>query len=290
MARPKRKKKERAERLHREPIVREVARILEAGTPTKFRYESACRHGLRAGFCLDGLKWDAADQRARQIVVLALHRIGASLRPTWSIGQPQRDGTREYFYCRHCQGFIPEGNDRPWCSNECREGVHMSDWKRARRSDDSARQTAIRTVMTRGAEPAPVRLDRTCKGCGKAFILKEKHQRYCTQVCAARHVNATKFKESQPCAICATPFMAAANALYCSAPCIAEATRRSHKAARARRRVWHTLTCAICSGTFSSNWPNRAYCGAECAAEAHRRAHRERMRAKKRAADMAEAA
>lgn len=41
MARAKRKRKARAERLHREPIVREVARILATGTPTKFRYESA---------------------------------------------------------------------------------------------------------------------------------------------------------------------------------------------------------------------------------------------------------
>lgn len=289
MARPKRKRKERAERLHREPIVREVARILEAGTPTKFRYESACRHGLRAGFCMDGLKWEAADQRARQIVTLALHRIGASLRPTWSIGQPQRDGNREYFYCRLCQGFIPEGNDRPWCSNECREALHMADWKSARRSDDAARQTAIRTVLTGGAEPAPVRVERACKGCGKAYLPKEKHQRFCTQLCATHHISTTKFKESQPCAICATPFMAASNALYCSAVCIGEAHRRQHKAARAERRVWHTLTCVICSGTFSSNWSIRVYCGLECVAEAGRRKVRAR-RAARREAGLAEAA
>lgn len=275
MARPKRKKKEQAERLHREPIVREVARILETGTPTKFRYESACRHGLRASFCMDGLKWEAADERARQIVTLALHRIGASLRPTWSIGQPQRDATREYFYCRHCQGFMPEGSSSPWCSEQCREARWIIDWKRGSAADDVARREALRTVFGASAEPSSGRAERTCKGCAKAFVPNERGQRFCSNPCARHHVKSTWLRESKPCAICSTPFMAhLETSLYCSPPCVAEGARRVNRVRMAKKRPRHDKTCAICSKAFSTTRLDRIYCGDECAAEGVRRKHR----------------
>lgn len=282
MARPKRKKKERAERLHREPIVREVARILETGTPTKFRYESACRHGLRASFCMDGLKWDAADERARQIVTLALHRIGASLRPTWSIGQPQRDATREYFYCRHCQAFMPEGNSSPWCGEQCREARWIIEWKRGSAADDVARREALRSVFGASAEPSSGRAERKCKGCDKAFVPNQRGQRFCSNPCARHHVKSTWLRESKPCAICSTPFMAhLETSLYCSAPCVAEGERRVRRAWMAKKRAQHDKTCAICSKAFLTSRLDRIYCGDECAAEGVRRKNRAYKKARR---------
>lgn len=292
MARPKRKKKERAERLHREPIVREVARILATGTPTKFRYESACRHGLRSSFCMDGMKWDAADERARQIVTLALHRIGASLRPTWSIGQPQRDGNREYFYCRHCQGYMPEGNSSPWCGEQCREARRIIDWKRGSAADDVARRAALRSVFGASAEPSSGRAERACKECGKAFSPSYRSQRFCSNLCVGRHNKSLWLREPRACAICATTFMAhLETSLYCSAPCVAEGGRRASRVRMAKKRPRHDKTCAICAKAFSTSRLDRIYCGDECAAEGVRRKHRAYKLAKKqRAAELAKAA
>ena len=87
MARSKRRKKARRERLHREPIVREVARLLATGQPTQWRWTSEARHGLRSAMCLKGVAWEVADKRAEEIVMLARYRLGLSLYPTWSQAQ-----------------------------------------------------------------------------------------------------------------------------------------------------------------------------------------------------------
>jgi hypothetical protein len=67
----------------RAAVVETVAAILDQGQPTRFAYEGACRHGVRAGFILGaGLAWRAADQTAAEIIGSAFKRLGVE-RPSW---------------------------------------------------------------------------------------------------------------------------------------------------------------------------------------------------------------
>jgi hypothetical protein len=227
-ARRKRKKREQARRLHQEPIVRATAEILTTGRPTLFRWESACRHGLRAGLCLKGWKWAAADDHAAKIVALALARVGASLRPTWRIGQPQFFD-REFRYCQACGGYSANGNDRPWCSEECRNVVKMRDWWHGKRDDDAAHEKARRIMLSGGAEQLPTARERTCKGCGHSFVVPYSNPR--TVYCSHRCFTKADRRHPRECAICAASFVAKGPALYCGPPCIAQAKREQ----RARR-------------------------------------------------------
>ena len=74
----------------RQHLVGEVATICRGGQPTPFAYEGACRHGLRRGFCLDGVAWAKADATAAEIVAAALRQ--SAKRPTWA-----RSTARCYF-------------------------------------------------------------------------------------------------------------------------------------------------------------------------------------------------
>lgn len=282
----KRKRKAKRERLHKEPVVRQIAELLETGKPTRWRFVSEARHGVRAGLCLDGMAWHVADTRAEEIVTLARHRIGLSQFPSWidAHGEPPRE--RVYYFCESCGGYIDGGASRPWCGDECRMATFSRRYTQGGRYDDRARREATRIALTGKAEKLPPRSrERRCKRCDTPFIVgpKEPGQRFCTHLCATQAVRMTRLHEARPCLICATPFAPGAEAgLYCSAPCVTEATNRRHRAKRARSKVWHERTCPICESPFKARCKHSAYCGAECSAEAHRRAHRARMQAKAR--------
>ena len=49
----------------RRSLISSVAIILDKGEPTRFRFESACRHGLRARYCIKGWPWVEADRLRR---------------------------------------------------------------------------------------------------------------------------------------------------------------------------------------------------------------------------------
>lgn len=151
MARPKRKRKARAERLHREPVVRRVADVLLTGEPTRWRWVSACRHGIRAALCELGYRngnptispWEQADRLAEEIVTAARHRIGLSRLPvSWRETQGEPYTSRVFYYCGSCSGHMPEGSDVPWCSEECRRLI------RARHYDRQRDESVIRHVAT----------------------------------------------------------------------------------------------------------------------------------------------
>ncbi len=235
MSKRRKREKAEAERLHRAVVVRETARVLATGRPTLFRFESACRQGLRSGYCLQGERWAEADDKASRIVVLALHRIGASRRPTWSMGQPQRMGDAIYQFCRGCGGRMEGGSERPWCSDNCYAAQHAHAWEQANRHDDAARREAIRVILTGAAEPPPGRADRRCRHCDKIFTPKRADARYCSQACGTR--GAPRRVEAQ-CMICASPFVSRGpNPMYCSPACAAEGTRRTARAAYHARRA-----------------------------------------------------
>lgn len=229
----KRKKREKAERIHRQAIVREVARILAPGTPTLFRFESACRRGLRSAMCLKGQGWHEADDKAGRIVVLALHRIGASHRPTWNAGQREAAaayGGIEWRWCTTCGGTL-EDRSRPWCSDECRRGYWGRHYEATGGRDEAAKQAATRVVLTGGAEQPALPTEHRCRQCFKLYRpTRGPRQRYCSTAC---YVAAGPRVAERVCPVCDDAFVGRSNArLYCSDACATEAAR-GKRAARA---------------------------------------------------------
>lgn len=175
------RKAKRERRLHREPIVRKIASILASGETSKFEFEAACRHGLRAQRCLDGERWAEADKWAALIVQLALHRIGA-VRPRWQEGQPEwtQDGHApvERFYCANpkCHKPLPEGHYK-FCSRICATVVTGARYQLSHREEIYAQRAARRAAWS-AQQP-----DRACEHCGKRFRPKSPGQRFCSALC-----------------------------------------------------------------------------------------------------------
>lgn len=264
MARAKRRKAKR-QRLHKEPIVREVARLLETGHPTKWRWTSAARHGLRAAMCLKGTPWDVADKRAEEIVTLARHRIGLSVVPSWTEANGTQHAVtyRTYHFCQGCGGYDSEGHDRPWCSPECRRTVIGQRYDSAQRLDDAARLKATRVILTGGAEDARTRRsERRCRQCEKYFTPARGDQRFCSHRCGIR---ASRNITMRDCLVCAMPFRPPRvdAALYCSRPCqnVAEARRRKAKRAAAPP---NTKPCRVCGQQFRPTAAGKMLCSPKC--------------------------
>lgn len=274
MARAKRKKKEQAERLHREPIVREVARILDVGTPTKWRWTSAAHHGVRSALCLKGLSWADADKRAGEIVTLARHRIGISLYPSWTEAQGSPPVEREYYFCAACGGR-PEGgsHDRPWCSEICRSILYKRDRTAAGRHDDVARARARAAILT-GGQPSDVnwqKAERRCRHCSTPYFPTLRRQRYCSTVCSANAIRGP----ARDCLVCATPFAPkSAEQRYCGHKCERIAGQRRARQMWAATAQQHALVCRICETPFTSTRSYRVFCSDACVAENERRRHR----------------
>lgn len=273
------KKRDRKRRLHQEPIVREIASMLLDGAPTRWRWTSEARHGLRTAMCLKGMPWIAADKRAEEIVTLARHRIGLSLYPSWIDARGPIPEQREYFFCSNCGGFMPEGNDTPWCGDTCRQVQRQRDWWRAGRQDDRARDRALRVVMTgKGDAVQWQKSERQCRHCGKTFTPKQKVQVTCSHRCG----NNIAVAATRACMICASPFAPKRqNSCYCgSKECLAEVNRRKARAhfAEVVAKV-HSLKCKVCETSFTSSKSYVAYCGEPCRVEHERRRQRSRTKA-----------
>ncbi|QDY69812.1 hypothetical protein [Qingshengfaniella alkalisoli] len=90
----------------------------EDRVPTLLAHEGNLRHSVRSALCLQGWKWESADEIARDLVQAALDRVGAK-RPTWLQGQREFE---ERFInrtrCKICHFQLPEGR-RVFCSSEC---------------------------------------------------------------------------------------------------------------------------------------------------------------------------
>lgn len=230
----KRKKRERAERLHRDAIVRAIARILATGRPTKWRWESACRRGIRAALCLQGWQWAAADDRAARVVNLALHRIDAGIRPAWRVTAPderQRVGDAEYQFCRRCKGRQEAGSSSPWCSHECWAGEREALRSGQARRDDEIAAAARAAIFGTGVARHLPRGNR-CRQCSKLFTpTGSRQQPYCSYRCFRVAGPRVPMKD---CLVCASPFRGGSNArLYCGPACVAEGGRRKMMARRA---------------------------------------------------------
>jgi hypothetical protein len=234
MAGKKRRKSRRTRRLHQEPIVREIARLLETGAPTRWRWTSQARHGLRTGLCLKGMSWAAADSHAEEIVTLARHRIGLSQFPSWIAAQGAAPEARDFYYCACCGGFMPDGYGSPWCSEECRLTLREQARIATGRRDEEGRRRAVRAILTAGAPELPRPDLRSCRKCGKLFKPKagHKHQRYCGRSCAAKRAK----YPARDCLICAAPFRPHQHKqVVCGPACANEARLRRLRGSRTSR-------------------------------------------------------
>lgn len=299
MAKAKRKRKARAERLHREPIVRRVADVLLTGEPTRWRWVSACRHGIRAALCELGYRngnpkispWEQADQLAEAIVTSARHRIGISLYPTWSDAKGAAPEEREYWFCQGCGGFM-QSNGRPWCSEECRHVVRGRRYQASGRRDENARLHAVRIALTGGAEPA----QRRCKHCDQLIAPTMHVTVYCSSRC--RELAHEKPSPRQ-CKICEKTFQPFNSlGLFCSDSCSDEGERRAQRVRRGLSAEPAKTCCKVCSATFMPRAQSQLTCSDACRAEMARRraaAHHEAKKLRSaavshQATDLAEAA
>ncbi|HQS18795.1 hypothetical protein [Reyranella sp.] len=273
MSRAKRKRKERAERLHREPIVRRVAELLMTGSPTPWRWTSEARHGLRAGLCLNGMGWHEADARAEEIVRLARHRIGLSRCPTWTEAQGDLPEEREYWYCSSCGGHMPEGSDRPWCSSNCHAVQLERRYEADRRDGDMARRQSIRAIFSNGLPEQPKYMDprtRLCRHCRKPFTAKRADRSYCSNSC----VSSARRLDIRDCLFCATPFTAKVGAQkYCSQACSYEASLRAPR----QHPLSGERPCGVCGEVFvpPSNCRRQLYCQPSCRRVSRNRSQRD---------------
>ena len=272
MAKAKRKKREKARRLHREPVVRAIAEILATGEPTRWRWSSSCHRGIRAALCLKGWKWDQADQHAASVVRLAAVRIGLQI-PSSQMAQGDPPQEVEHWFCKGCGGFM-RSNSRPWCSEECRHVLRSQRYRAPGRPDEMARLHAVRIILTGGAEPP----QRRCKHCDQLIAQTMHVNVYCSSRC--RELAREKAPPRQ-CAICEETFQPLNKwGLYCSDRCYDEGRRRNQRVRKGRPPEPAASCCTICNATFVGRARNQLTCSDACRAEAARRRARAHHEAK----------
>ncbi len=130
-------------------LVQELAGVIrlafEAGaTASLWGLEGPLRHAIRSDLCLQGWKWKAADQMARDVLDEAFRRVRAN-RPTWEEGQPEwviHEGLLiERTRCANCHKPLPEGHYK-YCSKLCSDVSSA----RARRHGEMTEEQVQKTV------------------------------------------------------------------------------------------------------------------------------------------------
>ena len=173
-----------------EAAVEAAAAILLSGDPTVFRFEAELRHHLRSHWCLMGLRWQKADDKAVLIVDQALRRLNA-VRPTWREGQYEfaRGGGRLFCANIRCAQIITRVTDQAtmYCSEVCRLRAKSMRgyWEEQAARVEYAR--ARRKLMRAAAKP------RNCEWCKSEFqpldYTGKKPQRFCSSKCRSRYAS-----------------------------------------------------------------------------------------------------
>jgi hypothetical protein len=238
----------------RDAIVKFIAAILERGEPTRWAFEGACRAGLRSHRCLTGETWQDADDWAARIVKHALHRIGATVRPTWEMGQPDdREDLVERRFCVVCHGPLDAHGRRGqlYCSDAC-----MSTGSNRSRMARMAEEKAVSTAAFQVAETRGEHLTRQCPQCERTFQVRWDYvvQKYCGQECAnAAQIEAGTQRKRRICPNCGTEFQALHHHnKYCSHKCYTAAKRMPPR------------TCATCGSYFRPRHNESRYCSRHC--------------------------
>jgi hypothetical protein len=209
----------------RDTITSATITILEGWRSSKFEFEGACRHGVRAGLCLDGFSYHSADAWSEKIVAEALRRIGAN-RPTWGEGQPEWTqyayAPIEHVDCERCGKPLTDAKPgQRFCSDVCRDAAKSLRHARLRRVTDAAERAAIAAASLRARRDA-TRLHKTkvCESCGNVFEGANRHARFCSLKCFG-----DSLRTPHTCIHCGATFMAKAcrDRKYCSSACSVEA-------------------------------------------------------------------
>lgn len=253
------------------PIVAAIMEVLGAGRSSKFEYEGAARHGLRSGFCLDGLPWAKADMRACAIVTEALRRIGAA-RPTWV--EAQGDLARgaipltDHFFCQRCGAQLPDDarQGTKYCSRTCKDAAASAFRWHLTKFEGEAGMKA--TMAARVAARRKGIRKFTCEGCGIEFERKWKPQgyRFCSRNCSAKH---NKYVlDPRVCVVCGGEFTPTrAPSKVCSISC-RERFRKQYEAAR--KVAPPERPCAVCGRPFCPAKRDALYCSHACNCTAYR--------------------
>lgn len=235
----------------RTALIERAAGLLQQGRNSKFEFEAACRHGIRAALVLSGHSWNASDTDAAGIVTAALDRIGA-VRPTWEMGQPDYVIPREN--CAWCGGEVdPEQlarGDR-YCDTSCAKSAYVNRSYEGLARDDELRRRAY-YMLARADVPR-----RDCRHCGKNFQPQEPETVFCSRTCAVHH--RTELVPKQECQGCGVVFQPPQRGYrFCSVACAA-----------ATRRVLDDRTCEFCGTSFHPRDRSQRYCGHVCATAHH---------------------
>jgi len=199
---PKRARKVRVG-LRFEPLVARVAKFLEHGEPTRFRYEGAMRHGLRAAMCLQGRPWREADWLAAAIVAAAIAKLAIE-RPTWVMGQPEYTALPgfappERYFCERCGGPMPEGGRRTYCSQICVRGAINERTYRELRDMGEAQHAAMKMLRRLAkSDYFAARRTITCEWCGTPHQYRAgaNPRTFCSRRCAAYGRHAAKARHA----------------------------------------------------------------------------------------------
>lgn len=231
----------------RRVLIESVAALLREGRPTHFAYEASCRHGIRSALCVDGWKWQEADQTADDVVSAAFRQLGAT-RPTWLQGQLEyTEATASR--CLHCRRAMPdyeEGGRRRYCSHLCSIRFRQIRYMEDHREEAKAASQVWRDTR-REAQPP-----RACEWCGTMFKpldLGKRPQRFCGKSCIARWTNSRRSESFG--------YMG---------------RKRKKKALPPPR------SCLECGRMFRPDFPEKRYCAKLCSNRANsKKSHRPKL-------------
>ncbi|SDD71836.1 hypothetical protein [Rhodospira trueperi] len=248
-----------------------VAAILRDWSASPFEHEGACRHGIRAGLCLDGWPWPRADAEAVHVVSEALAANGAT-RPTWADGQPEWiDELTERTRCAWCGNGMPPASEahrngvpRKYCSALCGRLAYAH---KARRSGEVHSMAEYLAACAARKEQTRIERRKPCKHCGTLFTPERAEHRFCSRECAHAGMKRSNKLKYVPCKGCGEPIHPAKGREYCSNACY-------HKH---RERKQPERTCPVCGTVFRLHVPaaKKECCSRQCAWELRRRRARE---------------
>ncbi|HWA00391.1 MAG TPA: hypothetical protein VG841_08755 [Caulobacterales bacterium] len=243
------------------------------GMPEPWNAEGPLRAGFRARLCLEGWRWDDADNAADVVVQQALRQSGCDQRPTWEMGQPGYTGwasLTERERCAECAAPIPDSRSGGtkgraavlYCSDRC---ANTACARRARQHlKTSTRAEYLARCAARSEIALAAEID--CEQCGEAFRAgyDAVRRRFCSKACAdAGKGRRSKFLAEAVCASCRGSFQPHTRGQkYCSTACYHDMRIRAANGWRGVERQ-----CEACSTIFrvhSAAKPQRT-CSRSCA-------------------------
>jgi len=225
--------------------------VLRGWTQSPFEREGSVRAGLRAALCLEGARWDQADNEAERVIDECFRRMGVE-RPSWMDGQ--RNHVDRGDFCLRCgrpmaDDAVTGGRLPLFCSDICATAALA-----ARENDELILRNEVRKeakrLVARESKPAKV-----CAQCGKLFHPAipwgegYRKQLYCSHNCANI---AKEDKTTIACTTCGKTFSTkrSANSLYCSRVCKHAAT--------------FSKSCIVCGSSFDAKTRDALYCSRRC--------------------------